>query len=83
MTLPFTGADLFLLLDDGSSLLGYSKDYAVGPFTLVKKAGAAAKSLSKSGKFSIPTYNLTPRMNVTPRMERVQYLKQVNLVELR
>ncbi len=83
VTLPFTGADLFLLLDDGSSLLGYSKDYAVGPFTLVKKAGAAAKSLSKSGKFSIPTYNLTPRMNVTPRMERVQYLKQVNLVELR
>ena len=83
--IPFTGADYFLLLNDGSGILAWVRDYAVGPFTLVKKADAAAssKSRAKSGKFSIPTRNLTPRMNVTAKMERAMYMKKMNLVERR
>ena len=82
----FTGADYFLFLNDGSGLLNWrDQDTAVGPFTLVKKADAAtgSKSRAKSGKFSIPTRNLTPRMNVTAKMERAMYLKKMNLVERR
>ena len=82
----FTGADYFLFLNDGSGLLNWrDQNTAVGPFTLVKKAGAAtsSKSRTKSGKFSIPTRNLTPRMNVTAKMERAMYMKKMNLVERR
>lgn len=83
--IPFTGADYFLFLNDGSGILAWGRDYAVGPFTLVKKADAAAssKSRAKSGKFSIPTRNLTPHMNVTAKMERAMYMKKMNLVERR
>lgn len=81
----FTGADYYLLLNDQSGILSWKVDIAVGPFTLVKKANAAAssKSRAKAGKFSIPTRNLTPRTNVTAKMERAMYMKKTNLVELR